>query len=93
MKRAPVDCLGRFRKIDLSRILERFLLGPPLVDMEDGNNDHFFHLFGVNYTGATHGHTMKPERMKGARKGKKPRKDNALVGSGSHFTFCREITI
>lgn len=33
------------------------------IDVEDGNNDHFFHLFGVNYTGATHGHTMKPERM------------------------------
>jgi hypothetical protein len=33
------------------------------IDMEDGNNDHFFHLFGVNYTGATHGHTMKPDRM------------------------------
>ncbi|MDX0897407.1 hypothetical protein GOD90_10420 [Sinorhizobium medicae] len=33
------------------------------IDPEDGNNDHFFHLFGVNYTGATHGHTMKPDRM------------------------------
>jgi len=33
------------------------------IDPEDGNNDHFFHLFGVNYIGATHGHTMKPERM------------------------------
>jgi hypothetical protein len=33
------------------------------IDMEDGNNDHFFHLFGVNYTAATHGHTMKPDRM------------------------------
>lgn len=33
------------------------------IDPEDHNNDHFFHLFGVNYTGATHGHTMKPERM------------------------------
>lgn len=33
------------------------------IDPEDANNDHFFHLFGVNYTGATHGHTMKPDRM------------------------------
>lgn len=33
------------------------------IDTEDANNDHFFHLFGVNYTGATHGHTMKPDRM------------------------------
>jgi len=33
------------------------------IDPDDGNNDHFFHLFGVNYTGATHGHTMKPDRM------------------------------
>jgi hypothetical protein len=33
------------------------------IDPADGNNDHFFHLFGVNYTGATHGHTMKPDRM------------------------------
>lgn len=33
------------------------------IDPGEGNNDHFFHLFGVNYTGATHGHTMKPDRM------------------------------
>jgi len=33
------------------------------IDTEDANNDHFFHLFGVNYTGATHGHTMRPDRM------------------------------
>jgi predicted phosphodiesterase len=33
------------------------------IDPADGNNDHFFHLFGVNYVGATHGHTMKPDRM------------------------------
>lgn len=33
------------------------------IDVDDANNDHFFHLFGVNYTGATHGHTMKPDRM------------------------------
>src|SRR6266404_7460937 len=33
------------------------------LDTDDANNDHFFHLFGVNYTGATHGHTMKPDRM------------------------------
>jgi hypothetical protein len=33
------------------------------IDPADGNNDHFFHLFGANYTGATHGHTMKPDRM------------------------------
>lgn len=33
------------------------------IDAADANNDHFFHLFGVNYTGATHGHTMKPDRM------------------------------
>jgi len=34
-----------------------------VIDVEDANNDHFFHLFGVNYVGATHGHTMKPDRM------------------------------
>lgn len=34
-----------------------------VIDPADGNNDHFFHLFGVNYIGATHGHTMKPDRM------------------------------
>jgi hypothetical protein len=34
-----------------------------VLDPADANNDHFFHLFGVNYTGATHGHTMKPDRM------------------------------
>jgi hypothetical protein len=33
------------------------------IDPEDANNDHFFHLFGLNYIGATHGHTMKPDRM------------------------------
>jgi predicted phosphodiesterase len=33
------------------------------IDLEDGNNDIWLHLFGVNYIGATHGHTMKPERM------------------------------
>lgn len=33
------------------------------IDPSDANNDHFFHLFGVNYVGATHGHTMKPDRM------------------------------
>jgi hypothetical protein len=33
------------------------------IDPADANNDHFFHLFGVNYVGATHGHTMKPDRM------------------------------
>lgn len=33
------------------------------IDVEDGNNDIWLHLFGVNYIGATHGHTMKPERM------------------------------
>lgn len=33
------------------------------IDPAEANNDHFFHLFGVNYTGATHGHTMKPDRM------------------------------
>jgi hypothetical protein len=34
-----------------------------VINLDDGNNDHFFHLFGVNYTAATHGHTMKPDRM------------------------------
>jgi predicted phosphodiesterase len=33
------------------------------IDLEDGNNDIWLHLFGANYIGATHGHTMKPERM------------------------------
>jgi hypothetical protein len=33
------------------------------IDLDDGNNDIWLHLFGVNYIGATHGHTMKPERM------------------------------
>lgn len=33
------------------------------IDLVDGNNDIWLHLFGVNYIGATHGHTMKPERM------------------------------
>lgn len=33
------------------------------IDAKDGNNDIFLHLFGKNYIGATHGHTMKPERM------------------------------
>ena len=33
------------------------------IDLSDGNNDIWLHLFGVNYIGATHGHTMKPERM------------------------------
>jgi predicted phosphodiesterase len=34
-----------------------------LIDLDDGNNDIWLHLFGKNYVGATHGHTMKPERM------------------------------
>jgi len=33
------------------------------INLDDGNNDIWLHLFGVNYIGATHGHTMKPERM------------------------------
>lgn len=33
------------------------------IDPADANNDHFFHLFGKNYTGATHGDKMKPDRM------------------------------
>jgi len=33
------------------------------IDLDDGNNDIWLHLFGANYIGATHGHTMKPERM------------------------------
>ena len=33
------------------------------IDLEDGNNDIWLYLFGNNYIGATHGHTMKPERM------------------------------
>lgn len=33
------------------------------IDLDDGNNDIWLHLFGKNYIGATHGHTMKPERM------------------------------
>jgi predicted phosphodiesterase len=33
------------------------------IDLGDGNNDIWLHLFGKNYIGATHGHTMKPERM------------------------------
>ena len=33
------------------------------IDLDDGNNDIWLHLFGKNYVGATHGHTMKPERM------------------------------
>ncbi len=33
------------------------------IDLDDGNNDIWLHLYGVNYIGATHGHTMKPERM------------------------------
>jgi predicted phosphodiesterase len=33
------------------------------IDLDDGNNDIWLHLFGRNYVGATHGHTMKPERM------------------------------
>jgi len=33
------------------------------IDLGDGNNDIWLHLFGVNYIGATHGHTMKPELM------------------------------
>jgi predicted phosphodiesterase len=33
------------------------------IDLDDGNNDIWLHQFGANYIGATHGHTMKPERM------------------------------
>jgi predicted phosphodiesterase len=49
----------------LNIALGMFYANEPRVqlDMEDANNDHFFHLFGVNYVGATHGHTMKPDRM------------------------------
>lgn len=49
----------------LNIALSMFYFNEPRVTIEspDGNNDHFFHLFGVNYTGATHGHTMKPDRM------------------------------
>src|SRR5258708_415693 len=45
--------------------LGMFYSNEPRVAIEpaDGHNDHFFHLFGVNYVGATHGHTMKPDRM------------------------------
>jgi hypothetical protein len=49
----------------LNIALGMFYANEPRVDIdpEDGNNDIWLHLFGVNYVGATHGHTMKPERM------------------------------
>lgn len=49
----------------LNIALGMFYSNEPRVEIDpgEGNNDHFFHLFGVNYTGATHGHTMKPDRM------------------------------
>lgn len=49
----------------LNIALGLFYSNEPRVELDpaEANNDHFFHLFGVNYTGATHGHTMKPDRM------------------------------
>ena len=49
--------------VALTVALSVFYAGNPRITVDDDPGLHFYHRFGSVLLGATHGHTMKPDRM------------------------------